>query len=208
LNSDSRVLQLVYIDNVIEAFINILNKQPAGLTFPKLENEYSITLADLASQIKAFKDSRKNLITENVGYGLIRALYSTYISYLPNPKFVYKIPKHDDERGSFVEVLKTRRSGQFSFFTSRPGITRGNHYHHSKSEKFIVVKGQAQFHFRNILTNEVYAVLTSHMVPEIVETIPGWAHKITNTGTEDLIVMLWANEIFDKEFPDTISFEV
>lgn len=208
LNSDSRVLRLVYIDNVIEAFVNILKKKPAGLTYPKVENEYSITLADLASQIEAFKNSRINLISENVGHGLIRALYSTYISYLPKPKFKYKIPNHDDDRGSFVEVLKTRKSGQFSFFTSRPGITRGNHYHHSKSEKFIVVKGEAQFHFRNILTNEIYDISVSHKVPEVVETIPGWAHNITNTGSEDLIVMLWANEIFDKKFPDTISFEV
>jgi len=207
LNSESSVLRLAYIENVIEAFINALKKKSNGLTYLQVENEYSITIGDLAAQIRAFEDSRSNLIIENVGFGLIRALYSTYISYLPKSKFTYKIPKYDDERGSFVEILKTRNSGQFSFFTSGPGITRGNHYHHSKTEKFIVVKGEAQFHFRNILTNEVYEISASQKVLEVVETIPGWAHNITNVGKDDLVVMLWANEIFNRELPDTISFE-
>ena len=100
-------------------------------------------------------------------------------------------------------MLKTKDSGQFSFFTAHPGITRGGHYHHSKTEKFLVIKGDAKFKFKNIITDEFYEVKTSGEKPEIVETIPGWAHDITNVGDNEMIVMLWANEIFDQKNPDT-----
>ena len=105
----------------------------------------------------------------------------------------------------FVEMLKTKDSGQFSFFTAHPGITRGGHYHHSKTEKFLVIKGDAKFKFQNIITDEFYEVQTSGVKPEIVETIPGWAHDITNIGDDEMIVMLWANEIFDVNHPDTFT---
>tara|TARA_B110000003_G_C16648766_1_gene533249 strand:- start:2256 stop:3362 length:1107 start_codon:yes stop_codon:yes gene_type:complete len=208
VNSDSLELRLVYIDDVIAAFIKSLQSNSAGLEFIQVDIEYSITLAALVEQIKAFKNCRNNLISENVGNGLIRALYATYISYLPKSKFSYEVPIYGDDRGVFVEILKTKNSGQFSFFKSAPGVTRGDHYHHSKTEKFIVVKGAAQFNFRNLTTNEVYKILTSDKVPEVVESIPGWAHNITNVGKDDLIVMLWANEIFNRECPDTIPCKV
>jgi UDP-2-acetamido-2,6-beta-L-arabino-hexul-4-ose reductase len=102
-------------------------------------------------------------------------------------------------------MLKTRDSGQFSFFTAHPGITRGGHYHHTKTEKFLVIKGEAKFCFRNILTNEKHSKKTSGENLEIVETVPGWSHDITNVGSDELIVMLWANEIFDPERPDTME---
>jgi UDP-2-acetamido-2,6-beta-L-arabino-hexul-4-ose reductase len=208
VNADSIELRLVYIDDVIMAFIKSLQSNSAGFDYIQIDREYSITLGALAEQIKAFKNCRNNLILENVGNGLIRALYATYISYLPTSKFSYEIPIYGDDRGAFVEILKTKNSGQFSFFTAVSGVTRGEHYHHSKTEKFIVVRGTAQFNFRNLTTNEVYKILTSDKVPEIVETIPGWAHNITNVGKEDLIVMLWANEIFNRESPDTIACKV
>jgi len=111
-------------------------------------------------------------------------------------------------RGVFVEMLKTKDSGQFSFFTAHPGVTRGSHYHHSKSEKFLVIKGKARFQFRHILTNERHEILTSGDKFEIVETIPGWTHDISNIGTDEMVVMLWANEIFDRSKPDTYSQKV
>ena len=114
--------------------------------------------------------------------------------------------QHADERGVFVEMLKTLDSGQFSFFTAHPGVTRGGHYHHSKSEKFLVIKGEAQFRFQHIVTTEQHEIITSGEEPTIVETIPGWAHDITNIGNQELIVMLWANEVFDRDKPDTYSF--
>jgi UDP-2-acetamido-2,6-beta-L-arabino-hexul-4-ose reductase len=108
----------------------------------------------------------------------------------------------------FVEMLKTPDCGQFSFFTAHPGVTRGRHYHHSKTEKFLVIKGQARFGFRHTVTEEYFEVTTSGDKPVIVETIPGWSHDITNIGSEDFVVMLWANEIFDRDRPDTIPGRV
>ncbi|MCY1455447.1 UDP-2-acetamido-2,6-beta-L-arabino-hexul-4-ose reductase [compost metagenome] len=108
----------------------------------------------------------------------------------------------------FVEMLKTKDSGQFSYFTAFPGITRGGHYHHSKTEKFLVIKGTASFRFRHIGSGEFYELQTTGDQPRIVETVPGWTHDITNIGDDELIVMLWANEIFDREHPDTYALPV
>lgn len=115
------------------------------------------------------------------------------------------MPKYGDPRGTFVEMLKTRDSGQFSYFTAHPGVTRGGHYHHSKTEKFLVIKGKACFRFRHILSGEYYELFTTGEQPEIVETVTGWTHDITNIGDDEMIVMLWANEIFDRERPDTYA---
>jgi UDP-2-acetamido-2,6-beta-L-arabino-hexul-4-ose reductase len=108
----------------------------------------------------------------------------------------------------FVEMLKTPDAGQFSFFTAHPGVTRGGHYHHTKSEKFLVIKGKAKFGFRHMLTNEVHYLETSGEYPRVVETVPGWTHDITNVGDDEMVVMLWANEIFDRANPDTIASKV
>jgi len=139
---------------------------------------------------------------------LVRALYATYVSFMPNKYFSYKIPQHQDTRGKFVEVLKTSDSGQFSYFTAFPGFTRGGHYHHTKSEKFVVLKGDALFRFRHVMTHELFELRTSGGEPQVVDTVPGWAHDITNVGDDDLVVMLWANENFNIEKPDTITSKV
>jgi UDP-2-acetamido-2,6-beta-L-arabino-hexul-4-ose reductase len=200
------ILDLVYIDDVIDSFIGWL-KGPSsdGTEFKTIDQVYNITLGELAKQIQEFAKSRKSLVSERVGTGFIRALYSTYVSYIPRNKFEYPIPSYGDERGVFVEMLKTKDSGQFSFFTAPPGITRGGHYHHTKTEKFLVIKGNARFRFRHILTDELFSVDTSGKTPTIVETIPGWSHDITNIGEDEMVVMLWANEIFDRENPDTYA---
>jgi len=158
--------------------------------------------------IQSFKDSRETLITERVGTGLIRALYATYVSYLPVESFAYALAPHADPRGTFVEMLKTPDCGQFSFLTVAPGATRGGHYHHSKSEKFLVVKGQARFKFRHMQTGQTHELITDGNKPEIVETVPGWTHDITNIGMEEMFVLLWANEVFDRARPDTFACPV
>ena len=107
----------------------------------------------------------------------------------------------------FAEMLKTQDSGQFSFFTAKPGVTRGGHYHHTKTEKFLVVSGKAKFQFRNIISNESFEILSTSEELKVVETVPGWAHSITNIGKDEIVVMLWANEIFDPDNPDTINHE-
>ena len=198
-------VSLVYVDDVVENFIGRLNEPVAGLSRPEVAPVYSTTVGKLADQIRAFADVRQNMVTERVGTGLVRALYATYISYLEPSAFSYSIPKYGDPRGVFVEMLKTKDSGQFSFFTAHPGITRGGHYHHTKTEKFLVIKGLALFKFRHIVTGERYELQTTGDEPVVVETIPGWAHDITNIGSDEMVVMLWANEVFDRSRPDTVA---
>lgn len=208
INDPSAALKLVYVDDVVGEFIRMLDGMPVGLTRGVISPVHSITLGELAAQVEAFKNCRESLVSERVGAGLVRALYATYVSYLPPAKFAYDLPKYGDERGVFVEMLKTQDSGQFSFFTAHPGITRGGHYHHTKTEKFLVIKGVARFGFRHVVTNERYEVFTSGDHPQVVETVPGWTHDITNIGEDEMVVMLWANEIFDRERPDTIGSKV
>jgi UDP-2-acetamido-2,6-beta-L-arabino-hexul-4-ose reductase len=208
INNPISPLKLVYIDDVIDSFIDLLDNVNVESELKEVSPVYETTVGEVASYIQSFKESRNTLVTEKVGTGLIRALYSTYVSYLPTESFSYKVPKYGDPRGVFVEMLKTTDAGQFSFFTAHPGITRGEHYHHTKTEKFLLIKGKARFGFRNIDTNETYEVIANGDEPEIVETVPGWTHNITNIGDEEMIVMLWANEIFDRAKPDTIAQKV
>jgi UDP-2-acetamido-2,6-beta-L-arabino-hexul-4-ose reductase len=210
INDSNATLSLVYVDDVIDEFIRVLNHKPEVevSAFCSVPVYYQTTVGELASQLYAFRDSRHSLVSEPVGTGLVRALYSTYMSYLTPDNFAYEVPKFGDPRGVFVEMLKTKDSGQFSYFTAHPGITRGGHYHHAKTEKFLVIKGKARFGFRHILTQETYELFTSGEQPTIVETIPGWSHDITNVGEDEMVVMLWANEIFNRDRPDTIASEV
>lgn len=206
VNDPQAALTLVYIDDVVECFIQCMDGMAPQAQFDGFQTvkpQYATTVGELARHIQAFHNSRCSLMTERVGTGLIRALYATYVSYLPVEAFAYRVPQHTDQRGVFVEMLKTPDCGQFSFFTAPPGVTRGGHYHHSKTEKFMVIKGQALFRFRQMRTGQTYQLETTGNMPQIVETVPGWTHDITNIGQEEMIVMLWANEIFDRTHPDT-----
>lgn len=208
INDRAAALQLVYIDDVMQSFVDAMDGKVASASYVEVQPVYSTTVGELADQLQAFKRSRDTLVTERVGTGLVRALYSTYLSYVPPEIFSYELTRHGDPRGVFVEMLKTPDSGQFSYFTAHPGITRGGHYHHSKTEKFLVIKGQACFRFRHIDSGEFYELFTDGEKPEVVETVPGWSHDITNIGESEMIVMLWANEIFDRERPDTYTMAV
>lgn len=208
VNDPNASVRLVYVDDVINALLNALEAPSPGYIHLPVAPEYTITLGELAGQIGAFSNCRTTLMSERVGTGLVRALYATYVSYLPNEKFSYQVQQHADPRGVFVEMLKTPDSGQFSYFTAYPGITRGGHYHHTKTEKFLVIKGEALFRFRHLLTDELVELRTSGITPEVVDTIPGWSHDITNVGDDELIVMLWANENFDRQKPDTVARKV
>ena len=205
IHDASKTLRLVYIDDVVSAFIRRLTSFSSGSAFIDIHPEYTISLSELAETLYRFRKSRDSLLIDGVGKGLQRALYATYLSYLEPENFHFALHGNNDDRGTFVEILKTEHSGQFSFFTAKKGVTRGGHYHHTKNEKFVVVQGKAEFNFRNIDTNQRYSVSVSADKPEIVETIPGWAHDITNIGENELIVFLWANEIFNPERPDTIG---
>lgn len=212
VNDPAAALKLVHVDDVCEAFLRVLeNPSRAHGEAPGFAHagpEYETTVGAVADIIRSFPESRETLITDRVGTGLVRALYSTYLSYLVPEQFAYSVPRHGDPRGVFVEMLKTPDCGQFSYFTAGPGVTRGQHYHHTKTEKFLVLTGKARFGFRHIVTDERFEVVTEGGEARIVETIPGWAHDITNIGDGEMVVMLWANEIFDRERPDTVAMRV
>lgn len=201
-------ITLAYIDDVIESFVKVMDGATPtsdSYGFANIGIVYQATVGEIADTIREFHESKQSLVTARVGRGLTRALYSTFVSHLPAEQFSYKVPMHADARGVFVEMLKTQDSGQFSYFTAHPGITRGGHYHHSKTEKFLVIKGKALFKFRHMDTGETHIIKTDGDIAEIVETVPGWAHDITNIGDSEMVVMLWANEIFDRERPDTYA---
>ncbi|MEK9951715.1 MAG: NAD-dependent epimerase/dehydratase family protein, partial [Curvibacter sp.] len=206
INDPQAVMTLVYVDDVLDRFLQLMDGADAAAGpdgFESVAPQYTVTVGELARQLQAFRDSRGTLMTDRVGTGLVRALYATYVSYLPVEAFAYEVPQHADPRGVFVEMLKTPDCGQFSYFTAHPGVTRGGHYHHSKTEKFLVIRGDAKFRFRHMQTGQVHELLTSGVRPQIVETVPGWTHDITNIGDDEMVVMLWANEIFDRARPDT-----
>ncbi|GKT11844.1 MAG: UDP-2-acetamido-2,6-beta-L-arabino-hexul-4-ose reductase [Thiomicrorhabdus sp.] len=208
INDRDAELNLVHIGAVISSFVGIMQSQPIDKIYMDVGPVFNTTLGELADQLYKFKSSRETLVTEPVGDGFMRVLYATYISYISPNNFNYALTKHEDPRGTFVEMLKTQDSGQFSFFTAHPGITRGGHYHHVKTEKFLVIKGKARFGFRHIVTDESCEIMTSGDKSEIVETVPGWSHDVTNIGDDELVVMLWANENFDHSRPDTVGHKV
>ncbi len=201
-------LNLIYIDDLVAKINSLIFNDKSDQIFVESFKTANITLGKISSLIKSFKKSREDLKILKVGTGFERALYATYLSYLPKKDFSYNLTEYSDIRGKFVEILKTKNSGQFSYFTAKPGITRGNHYHHTKNEKFLIVRGVGKFLFKNMIDGEKKELIVSEKKSEIVETIPGWAHNITNIGSEELIVLIWANEVFDKNLPDTYMEEL
>lgn len=195
-------LELIYIDDLVRHFSLMLDSSELFLR-TKIKPVYEISVGELANKLYEFKESRESGLLPDVGIGLDRALYATYLSFYDTEHFSYTLDVHVDSRGKFTEILKTQRSGQVSYFTAAPGVTRGGHYHHTKNEKFLVIHGEALFRFRHLITNDYYELWVKASDDRIVETVPGWAHDVTNVSKTELIVILWANEIFDKDNPDT-----
>jgi UDP-2-acetamido-2,6-beta-L-arabino-hexul-4-ose reductase len=208
INDPVSEISLAYVDDVLSEFVAVMDGATLRLSadgFAAVHPVYQITVGELADTVRAFAEGKNSLLIDRVGTGLTRALYATYVSYLPTDAFSYTLPMHGDARGVFVEMLKTIDSGQFSYFTAHPGVTRGGHYHHTKTEKFLVIKGRARFKFRHMDSGEIHSLDTDGSVAEIVETVPGWTHDITNIGEDEMVVMIWANEIFDRMRPDTFA---
>ena len=205
INNPASVIYPLHIDNLVDQLCGEIDSHNKILcTYAQIENVHTISIGEMFDIVKSFADVHTDMKIEEVGVGLIRELYATYVSYLPEEKFSYPLISHSDDRGTFVEFLKTKSSGQVSYFTANPGVSRGNHYHHSKTEKFLVVYGRARFAFKSLVNGKQVSIDTSSDVPTVVDSIPGWVHNITNIGDSVLIVMLWANEVFDKSKPDTI----
>jgi UDP-2-acetamido-2,6-beta-L-arabino-hexul-4-ose reductase len=201
-------LQLVYIDDVLSALLDLFETPPPHSGYRDVAPVYRTTVGELERLIRGFRDRRQRHAVDGVGSGFARALYATFLSYLPAEQFSYPLVKNEDARGLFAEVLRTENTGQFSVFTAYPGVTRGGHYHHTKTEKFVVVHGEARFRFRNVLTNETCDIPVSGRSPRVVEAVPGWSHDVTNIGSDLLVCWLWASEVFDANRPDTISSKV
>ncbi len=201
-------LSLTYVDDVVNEFINSIDAVGGGVTYLEITPKYSISVKELAEWLTRFAKDLPWLDVKEPAQGLDRCLYATFLSYLPSKKISHGLKKHTDERGDFVEVLKHDGFGQISYITVEPGKTRGNHYHHTKNEKFLVVSGIAEFTFINIRTNVSFKKKVEADMPTLVTTVPGWAHNIKNIGEEKVVAILWANEVFDPTKPDTVSFEM
>jgi UDP-2-acetamido-2,6-beta-L-arabino-hexul-4-ose reductase len=205
----SHQMNLVYIDDVVKTFISAMEGKETGAKdgLYYVTDVNLITLGELADTLYSFKDSRNTQIPD-MSDPLTKKLYSTYLSYLPRDQFSYPLQMNEDSRGSFTEFIKTPDRGQVSVNVSKPGITKGNHWHHSKTEKFMVVSGEGTIRFRKIDEGEIFEYKVSGEKLEVVDIPPGYTHNITNTGTMDLVTVMWANEIFDPDKPDTYSLEV
>lgn len=207
VNDGDVELNLVYVDDVVKSFIDRLNSSEQQ-EYYEVSIIYKETLSKIKELLISFKNNRKSLLIPEVAHGFKRALYATYLSFLPTDKFSYPLKGYSDERGTFYEVLKTLNSGQFSLSTTACGVKRGGHYHHSKNEKFLVVKGDALIQQRSILSDEVIEYRVCDKKMEVVEMIPGYTHNIKNIGDCELILLLWANENYDDKNPDTYYLEV
>lgn len=206
VNDRSTELTLIYIDDIIYEFINVLNgNKPSEEVdnYYYINPRYNVTLGYIADSIYSFKESMESIYVPNTGNEFIKKLYSTYISYLPLEKTVTKATKNVDERGSFTELVRTKENGQVSISFSKKGITRGNHYHHTKLERFIVVKGKAKISFSSIINDNKYSIEVSDENIQIITIPVGYTHNIKNIGDGEMILVIWCNELFDKDRPDT-----
>ncbi|HEY7806310.1 MAG TPA: NAD-dependent epimerase/dehydratase family protein [Croceibacterium sp.] len=198
-------LTLLYVDDLIDQWMAMLAGGPVASRPVEPAGAYRTTVGDLAALLQDMAEGRAAGRIANVGGGFERALYATYVSYLAPDQFALPVVTHTDSRGSFSEFMRTPGCGQVSILTAHPGETRGGHYHHTKVEKFLVVRGQARLRFRHLLSNETVEVIATADQPTAIETVPGWAHDITNIGGDELVALLWASETFDPARPDTVA---
>ncbi|TFJ92716.1 NAD-dependent epimerase/dehydratase family protein [Lentibacillus salicampi] len=202
-------LELVYIDDVVDSFTDCLDQHKTDETlYYPINQSFHTTVGELAKKLYEIRDIRTSLIIPNLSDKLTKCLYTTYLSYLDPDNFSYNLPAHQDERGSLVELVKSRHAGQIFMSTSRQGVIRGNHYHHTKVEKFCVIKGAADIHLRKIGSDEVITYTISDQNIEIVDIPPGYTHSIENITDHEITVLFWANELFDPDNPDTIRLRV
>jgi len=209
INDPDAEMTLCYIDDLITEFIKALEGNPnQNGRYCFVPTTYKICLGELADLIRSFRESRENLSISNMQHELSRKLYSTYLSYLPEDKFGYELKMNCDNRGSFTEFIRTPERGQVSVNVSKPGITKGNHWHHTKNEKFLVVTGSGFIRFRKVDSDEIIEYAVSGDKLQVVDIPPGYTHSITNVGDSDLVTIMWANECFDPDKPDTYYLEV
>ncbi len=217
ISNRANEVDLVYVDDVCEAMIEaagLLSASPSHFAsatdsaYAEIAPSFKITLGNLVDIIHSFKESRSSLQVPPFDDPFITRLYATYLSYLEGNDLIYDLDIKADSRGSLAEFLKSPSLGQIFISRTKPGITRGNHYHHTKTEKFFVVQGTALIRFRNILGNDIIEQAVSGSDFRVVDIPPGYAHSIENIGNEELVTIFWADEIYDPTRPDTFYEEV
>ncbi|MFC2145662.1 NAD-dependent epimerase/dehydratase family protein, partial [Actinomycetota bacterium] len=209
VNDRNVIMNLVYIDDVLEELISVLNSKKNTIEdYFEVPIVYTITLGEVVDLIYSFKKSREERSIPDMSDVFTKKLYSTYLSYLPKDQFSYELKMNVDDRGSFTEFIKTQDRGQVSVNISKPGIIKGNHWHHTKNEKFLVVSGKGVIRFRKVGSDEVIEYYVSGEKMEVVDIPTGYTHNIENLGNTNMVTVMWANECFDPEKPDTYYLEV
>ena len=207
ISDPSKVIELTYIDDVVNALVreimdNDLHAHPS-FSFAHELTGYPVSLGELADLITSFRNSRETLEMPGFDSAFVKALYATYLSYLDGEAFAYPLTIRTDERGSLAEMMKSRTFGQIFVSRTKTGITRGNHYHHTKTEKFMVVEGEAVIRFRRIDSDEIIEHSVSGQEFKVVDIPPGYTHHITHIGQGELVTLFWSSEMFNPEQPDT-----
>jgi UDP-2-acetamido-2,6-beta-L-arabino-hexul-4-ose reductase len=208
VNDRETQLQLVYIDDVVEEMLRgLAGRETREGAYCAVSAVYKATLGEIVDLLESFRDQPKTLVMPEIAKdSFAKKLYSTYLSYLPEAKVAFSLRMNADARGSFTELLKTEKCGQVSVNISKPGITKGNHWHHSKWEFFIVVAGHGLIQQRKVDTDEVLNFEVSGDKMQAVHMLPGYTHNITNlSDTRELVTVMWANESFDPQHPDTFG---
>lgn len=209
INDPKSEVELVYIDDICETLVkDMYGKIKHKDNINYIEPRKIINLKDLSDLIYSFKDCMGSIYTPKTGDPFVKKLFATFVSYLPLEKMIQDANMHIDDRGAFSELVKTLDSGQFSVSYSKPGVIRGNHYHHTKMERFIVIKGKAKIKFRHVITNEEHEYNVDDSKLQIVTIPVGYTHSIENVGDDEMILFLWCNEIFEENHPDTYAEEV
>ncbi len=203
-------IEIVHVDDVISRFIALMDGSGTarGAGFERAEPTFKITLGDLAGKLRAFRAVRETLDQPDLAGPFDRRLFGTYMSYLPEDAFACDLPRKEDARGELAEFLKLDGHGQIFLSRTRPGITRGNHYHDLKVEKFLVMEGEAVIRFRNMASGAEVEYRVSGREMRSVDIPPGWTHSMENAGAAELVVLFWASEVFDPSRPDTYAAEV
>lgn len=210
VNDPNIIKEFVYIDDICKTILDLIKSEnyKGSNKILTIKPSYLLSIGELANIIKSFKESRDNLVVPNMDNGIVSKLYATYLSYLPTNQFIYDLNMHVDNRGSFTEFIKTLNSGQVSVNVGKPGVVKGNHFHHTKNEKFLVVKGTCSIKFRKIDSEDVIEYIVSGDKLQVIDIPTGYTHSITNIGQDDSITIMWVSESFDPNNPDTYFEEV
>lgn len=210
INNPESVVNLIYIDDIVKEFISQTENDDLSVysDIQYIKPVFSKSLREISDALYSFRKMRNTLLLPDLSDKFIKYLYSTYLSYLPEDDFGYDLEKHSDNRGCLSELFKSENSGQVFVSTTKPGITRGNHYHHTKTEKFCVLSGDAVIRFRKIDSATFLSYKVNGNTPRIIDIPPGYTHSIENTGSEDMVVLFWSSELFSQENPDTYPLKV